>query len=353
MSEDGINLRLLYEAADQLRVQLDSLQVNSEQYQGRLHEAISKYEQCREFASKVSLFSSNESVDDISTNDLRYMAVDYHLGDLTARNFTRDRRLILEKAQDAYTRYLNRLDDYGLLSKDGRALWKRYMDDKDSFSILTSNDPSVRRNAKITRFQQEKELKQKIQYLTNNPGAEEDDDTMVRDLRLAEMFLQTHQTFQALDMIAQEFKILSLAPPSQPDRESSGNDTRHNTHGNRDDYSERLDRGLASMLQNGKTGPLLSKSGRPLQPFTLLDSRQRLRNGVFRPGHNLPTMTIDEYLEEERKRGGIIEGGGEPPIVEPNEDDLEAADRETMKAREWDEFVEANPKGSGNTLNRG
>jgi immunoglobulin-binding protein 1 len=66
-------------------------------------------------------------------------------------------------------------------------------------------------------------------------------------------------------------------------------------------------------------------------------------------------MTIDEYLEEEKRRGGIIEGGGEASGIrpEPDEDNYEKADEETIKAREWDEFVEANPKGSGNTLNRG
>jgi len=66
-------------------------------------------------------------------------------------------------------------------------------------------------------------------------------------------------------------------------------------------------------------------------------------------------MTIDEYLEEEKRRGGIIEGGGEQSGIrlEPDEDNLEKADAETMKARAWDEFKEENPKGSGNTLNRG
>jgi len=29
---------------------------------------------------------------------------------------------------------------------------------------------------------------------------------------------------------------------------------------------------------------------------------------------------------------------------EPDEDNLEKADAETIKAREWDEYVEANPK---------
>ena len=51
----------------------------------------------------------------------------------------------------------------------------------------------------------------------------------------------------------------------------------------------------------------------------------------------------------------MIDGGGEQSGVrqQPDEDNVEKADQETMKAREWDEFVEANPKGSGNTLNRG
>ena len=99
---------------------------------------------------------------------------------------------------------------------------------------------------------------------------------------------------------------------------------------------------------------MLSKEGKPLQPFTLLDRRTQLQQGVFRPGHNLPTMTIDEYLDEERRRGNIIEGGGQSATQEVvDEDDMDKADEETMKARAWDEFTEANPRGSGNTLNRG
>jgi hypothetical protein len=66
-------------------------------------------------------------------------------------------------------------------------------------------------------------------------------------------------------------------------------------------------------------------------------------------------MTIDEYLEEEKRRGGMIEGGGPASEVREvvDEDDLVKADEETMKQRAWDEYVEANPKGYGNTLNRG
>ncbi len=122
-----------------------------------------------------------------------------------------------------------------------------------------------------------------------------------------------------------------------------------------DDYSDRLDPPVSELLNRGKAGPILSKDGKPLKPFTLLDSRQRLRDSVFKPDHSLPTMTIDEYLAEEKRRGGMVDGGGESSgrPAEPEEDNLAKADAETMKAREWDEFTEANPKGSGNTINRG
>ena len=155
-----------------------------------------------------------------------------------------------------------------------------------------------------------------------------------------------------------ELEILSLAPPTPTTGpESLAHDYRERMgiRGNIVDYSDRLDRPISEILGSGNAGPILDKSGKPLRPFTLLDSRQRLVDGVFKPGHNLPTMTIDEYLEEERRRGGIIEGGGEASgaAPEPDEDNYEKADQETLKAREWDEFVEANPKGSGNTLNRG
>ena len=157
-------------------------------------------------------------------------------------------------------------------------------------------------------------------------------------------------------MIAQELKILALMPPTPPAvSDNQPPDYRERLGRGRENYSERLDPPLSRLLSGGKAGPILSKEGKPLKPFTLLDSRQRLRDRVFRPDHSLPTMTIDEYLEEEKRRGGMIEGGGKQSGIpaEPDEDDYKKADMDTMKAREWDEFTEANPKGSGNTLNRG
>lgn len=190
------------------------------------------------------------------------------------------------------------------------------------------------------------------QYLRQNPKLAEQDEQVVRDLHLTNLAFMVHQTFASLESMAQELHIISLAPPAPPQgQEAQGPDARQDGR-DKDGYSERLDGQYAGLRYSG---PILSSDGKPMRPFTLLDSRQTLKKNVFRPDHSLPTMTIDEYLEEEKRRGGMIEGGGPQSGIqpEPNEDDLVAADEETMKQRAWDEYVEANPKGSGNTLNRG
>ena len=80
-------------------------------------------------------------------------------------------------------------------------------------------------------------------------------------------------------------------------------------------------------------------------------------------------MSIDEYLDEERKRGGILPPQNQMPTQEESEDS--ETEEATMKARAWDDFKDENPKGIyytknsilncslsnvagiGNTMNRG
>ncbi|KAK4696549.1 immunoglobulin-binding protein 1, partial [Lecanoromycetidae sp. Uapishka_2] len=221
-------------------------------------------------------------------------------------------------------------------------------------AIATFEDS--RRDAKIARYKQENELKLKIESISQIPLELQGDDAAIRELYLAEMQLCVHHTFHALDQTAQELTILALMPQTpSAGSEQREDDYRERHIQSREQYSDRLDPPISQLMKGGKAGPILDRNGKPLKPFTLLDSRQRLRDGVFRPDHSLPTMTIDEYLDEEKRRGGMIDGGGEASGIptEPDEDNLDMADAETMKAREWDEFTEANPKGSGNTLNRG
>ena len=163
MTEPETNIRSLFSRAKALRVQLDSLESNSEDYQDSLRSAISALKQCRMLAEKLSLFSSNETEDDIPSSDLQYLSVDYFLGDLIPKQITVDRKTLLHEAQDAYGQYLHRLDRYDMLSKSDRKVYEKWQDNRDTFSVLTGSDASKKRETKVARFRQEKELTQKLE----------------------------------------------------------------------------------------------------------------------------------------------------------------------------------------------
>ncbi|OQE44988.1 hypothetical protein PENCOP_c002G08643 [Penicillium coprophilum] len=353
--EEPQNLRSLFASAkEQYRALGLRGDTNSETYRDEVNTAITKFQECQRQVSMLSLYSSNELLEDISTNDIQYMTLEYHLAELMQRAATSDREAVLKRALEEYEKYLMRLDEYLLLSDGDKKLFKQYMANPTSFTLMPANDAAARREIKVTRFREEKELKQKLEYFARNEAGLQSDDDDIRSLYLAELQLYTHQTFQALDLLIQELSILSAmrnAPPRPPPTD----DPRQRSNIGGLNYSERLDPSTSQLLRGGRGGPILNSKGKPMQPFTLLGRRAEMQQGVFRPGHNLPTMTIEEYLDEEHRRGNVIEGGGEKSGIKPqvDEDDHDIADQETMKARNWDEFTEANPKGAGNTLNRG
>ncbi|KAL2159935.1 hypothetical protein VTH06DRAFT_2068 [Thermothelomyces fergusii] len=384
MDGEPRSLKDVFADAESKRLSLESLPFapNSSEYADTVSSAVKLYQESLALVGALSIFSPNESLEDVSTTDLPFFLINFHLAEITQKlpsSSPQERKGILSAARDAYERYLHLVDSYGLLSPPYKKLLEQYTEAPTTFSTVSTSDPEARRNAKIANFRAEKELRNRLEFLRSRPeyGTEDDrhgggDEEAVRQVHLAHIDYSTHMAFQALESLNREWEILALAPPPRGPHEerrdargrqgpaagglgdNHGNNNNNNSRSSSDGYSDRLDEPLRPSRTIGG-GPLLSRDGKPLRPFTLLNNRQELARGVFRPGHNLPTMTIDEYLEEERARGGIIEGGGEASWrqPEPDEDDMERADAETMKAREWDEFVESNPKGSGNTLNRG
>ncbi|KAK3369109.1 TAP42-like protein [Lasiosphaeria ovina] len=390
------SLKATFAAAESQRLALEAARdTQSTSYADSVAACTATYEACRQLAAQLSLFSGNEGAEDLSTSSLPYLLVDYHLAEVMQRTPSAslgERRRTLARARDALERFLHVLDGYGLLAPTHRRLLKRYTEAPSQFSSTAGTnggDPAARREAKIANFRAEKELRAKLAYLRGrqqeaeqrrwrkrrggkNDVGGDDDGTAVRALHLAHLEFSAHMAFQALEGMNREWEVLAQAPPAPEHGSAEGRggqtaqaeeDVRRRQRQQLQasgitpdtEYSERLDLVRGALGNGSKGGPILSAQGKPLQPFTLLSNRQELAKGVFRPGHNLPTMTIDEYLDEERRRGGIIEGGGEASYArpDPNEDDYEKADAETLKARAWDEYVEANPKGSGNTLNRG
>lgn len=357
-SDEPQSVRAIHDAADSKRRTLESNpDATSPSFAADLDACISLYTRLLEQISAVSLFSPNETLEDIATSSLPYLLTHYRLGDLISRIPARDpsaRKTVVGRSRGAFEGFLSLTEGYGLLLDTGsKKLLDRYREEGERFEVVAAGkDATARRNGKIEAFRAEKQLRERLEFLKRDPGYLDrgGDEELVRDAYLAEIALAVHKTFQALDGLNREMEILALAPPHPIPSPTSPT-------GNPDDiFTARLDTPLRPQgsLTN-PSGPLLSQKGKPLQPFTLVGSRAELAQGVFRPGHNLPTMSIDEYLEEEHRRGGIIEGGGEASGIKPqvDEDDMELADKETYKAREWDEFKDHNRQGAGNTMNMG
>lgn len=55
-----------------------------------------------------------------------------------------------------------------MLSMGDRKLYERYLETRDEFSLISSNDPGARRDTKIARFKQENDLKLKLEVSQSN-----------------------------------------------------------------------------------------------------------------------------------------------------------------------------------------
>ena len=178
------NLRSLFSSARESKVALESRgDTTTTAYRDEIKATISKFQECQRQISILSLFSSNESLDDVASGDiryftlqrsihpsslswsgwLRYMTLEYHLAELIQRSPSSDREAVLSQALEQYEKFLTRLDEYGLLSRGDKKLFEDYMANPTSFTLAPMNDAAVRRETKVKRFREEKELKQKLE----------------------------------------------------------------------------------------------------------------------------------------------------------------------------------------------
>lgn len=205
------------------------------------------------------------------------------------------------------------------------------------------------------------------------------DDDYTRPLLLS--LLQSHYltAHTELSSITQEIEMLKMGMEIESrmigNGGSSGSttDARQETREQEDSQSWKVEEDASF----SSSGPLLDPSGRILRPFTILPSssgsaassssnplstRLRLQSEVFRSGHRLPTMTIDEFLAGEEAAGNILQGGGPSSSdaveaerakgkAEGEEDNMWGYDKEESglrKLRDGDDWRDTHRKGEGN-----
>jgi hypothetical protein len=164
MAAEPKNLRSLFREAEAKRRSLDDVgSTVSDAFQENLASAITSYEECLKVANEISLFSPNESLEDIASGDLEYLLINFRLAQLIEKITRGERKQNLLAAKTRYERFLKLLDSYDVLSKRDAKLFEQYLDDPSKFSTASTSDPVARRNTKIARFREEKELKNKLE----------------------------------------------------------------------------------------------------------------------------------------------------------------------------------------------
>ncbi|KAF9997233.1 hypothetical protein BGZ80_006038 [Entomortierella chlamydospora] len=347
MSENDASLAQVFQRAETLflDIQKSSLSSTSEEFQSKVNESIRGFERSGIMVRQLSLFSENEFMEDISTKDLRFLLTEYYLGELFLKRVSKDRLADLTISKEHFDHFLLQCETHDILTAQD----KKYL---EQITTDAPRDAATRRGEKIARFKREKEMRNQIEEFnkvlgTTSSGYEgelsSEIEDQYRDFVLLHLQYAIFQTMEQLVGIQQEIPMLKQIQERKA-AEGSG-DSRIAGRANEDTRDARVD---DSRIWNA-TGPLMDPNGRPLRPFVITNKRAEMMAGVFRPGHSLPTMTIEEYLHQEMERGNFLSGGTEEPKKkEPDDNDEEAINAETIKARNWDDFKDDNPKGWGN-----
>lgn len=299
---DGLSLGQLFSLGQSVLTELDDSSLSSidPEYQAQVSKGFQMLTRADDLVSKLAIFSDNEILDDINTNDLKFLLIPAYLGNLTLKINSPDRRSVLDKSREYLQRFLSTCQDHALVQKQDLGLMDKLQHKAPNVAA------SQQRDEKIARFKRERAVKQHIAQLRqqlDTVGNKEDEDRDVDDVERewveALIELEILKALENWHAIEQEMVMVKEMEAMKEMREKTGRDV---------SLDEREPQ-QASRATWGKDKPMLSKEGRPLQPFVIMNKREQLKSQVFGYGHNLPTMTIDEYLDQEMERGNIIQGG--------------------------------------------
>ncbi|XP_009763650.1 PP2A regulatory subunit TAP46-like [Nicotiana sylvestris] len=353
--------------------------------------------QCEEMVTKLGLFSLNETKDDISTANLKYILVPYYLAELTEKIAEDDRINVLKVSQAKLKEFISFCETMELVPEE---------------EIVTStqggaNSFADRRAKKIARFKRQKAAESKLLELkerkerrgrstkaaalstpveTGEDDVSDDDGEEEREAWLTTISLALSKAFDLLEMLNKEEEMLSAIKERQLqdgekefsqivlDERTKKAETWHRDAAARAHYTKPAapitcatfaqdvieGRATVSQAHEHKHQPLIfgpaSLIGR--NPTT---EREKIAAQVFQPHYRLPTMSIEEAgltemnmmnewqernmkLMEEANSSWYKDG----PKLRPGEDDEEDDDAAQDKARAWDDWKDDNPRGAGN-----
>jgi hypothetical protein len=390
-------------------------------------DAIAILTELRDRVSRDGLVSDNEVFDDVPTSTLELLGAEYHLGRarlLLPATDALPRRRNVSLAMCDYLSFLRKLERLGegMLEDATLVECRRLLDagggeddqgdgDGDRTASYSPSNPSEFRDTKIRRYQRRKMTESRRQRLQSQlarrsrlglPDEEalegHDAESVTRSMHVETLRLHAETSLEEVSSSRRELEMLDMAARMSTTGwgarggEGGGGDPRMNgtalgtgsrtrmtpssssTAGDGGHLDHRRPLQMTQITQNPTTGMLeqttkrMTNDGRlvPVQfaQPTTINRRDEISSGVFRPGWNLPTMTLEELGDIER--AGAMRRAEEQRDAEAGamfrprrydqlerdgmEDDDGLVEASANLDREWDDWKDENPRGCGNKM---
>lgn len=354
-------------------------------------------EKCEEMVSKLGLFSANETKDDISTSNLKYLLVPFYLAELTEKIAQDDRVQILKVSQAKLKEFISFCEAMELVPEE----------ELETSTQGGPNSFADRRAKKIARFKRQRAAESKLLEIkerkerrgrstkasalstpvdTGEEDVLDDDGEEEREAWLTTISLALCKAFDLLEMLKKEEEMLSAMKEKQLqegdkevswailDERAKRTEAWHRDAAARAQYTKPAQpitcatfaqdvlegRATVSQVHEHKHQPMIFGPA-SLVGGRLTNEREIMAAQVFQPSYRLPTMSIEEAgLREmemmnkwQERNAKLIEEANSSWHKEsrkpgPSEEDDEDDDAAQEKARAWDDWKDDNPRGAGN-----
>ncbi|XP_075991998.1 immunoglobulin binding protein Tap42 [Anticarsia gemmatalis] len=305
---------------------------NSDPVQMSIKVAITKFEKATNLVSMSGMFSKNESLDELPTETLQYLLLPALLGTLSLKLSNQPRINLINVAEIYFKDYLQRCKDYGVtdIEVPQPATAPAQNTDRPQSEQAKITNLVQTRDAKIKRYKEMKELKQKLGSLTEAMQATSDEE-IKREYFTTLLQSYVNQALDELNSIEQEKPILEYMAKHA-----------------------------------GEPKPKERARAPPLKPVII--TRDAVQKAVFGAGYPaIPAMTVEEFYDQ-RVRDGIFPASATNiphTTIETAENDGDEAERirkeclveqddpeERARQQNMDEYKDDHRRGWGNRYNR-
>ena len=350
--------------------------------------AVQMLETLQHEVARVSLFSSNESLEDISTKSLPLLALEHYLALAYTRlpsapGQIRGRQANLLKSMDLWSCFLQKLealsDNNSSDSNDALvspAEQKEYRMLLECTSSGNSDGgtapelPAPRREDKIARFRAKQQAQQEVARLSSlrerrtriGISSEEvmddmDEEGLDRTVAMTNLLVNKAEALEEWASTIRELPMIERMAKMEAERSSMERhkaDSTHNNSGNSQDDARQRPRAPDAGLQ--VTHITLDANNQ------MQFRKEEIKSQVFRPGWNQPTMSLEQLADnevkgaierEERQKQGEANRALQPRrydqlLQDGMEDHADAVDASASLDQAWDDWKDENPRGSGN-----